>query len=67
MQQNIHISADLYPLQVVFQDYSRTFQACLCQPITTQPEALSVDWHHHRICVHLNTKAKALIEQLSNI
>lgn len=38
-----------YPLQVIFQDYARTFQACLCQPITTQPEALGVDWHHRRV------------------
>lgn len=36
--------ASSYPLQVLLQYDSRTFQAGFCQPVTTQPEALGVDW-----------------------
>lgn len=33
-----------HPLQVLLQDDSRAFQARLRKPVTTQPEALGVDW-----------------------
>lgn len=55
MTQMIRIlSESSYPLQVLFQDQSRAFQAGLSQPGSTQPEALCVDRHHCRVHVHLN-------------
>lgn len=44
-----------YPLQVLLQDDSRTFQAGLSQPVTTQPEALGVNRGESRVEVHLFT------------
>lgn len=42
-----------YPLQVLFQDNSRTLQAALSQPVPTKPEALGVERSQSWIKINL--------------